>query len=116
MAQTAKRGRYEWPLVTAIHAEYGAFDFHVHGLRAPSGALTLMVFANGATPQRQCEVVFDAAHGLSSTVVALDENDVDPDRVVSLVERYAADPSVGVFVVPGTDWGLTGAGRKAARR
>ena len=107
---------YSWPMVTIVHPDHGSFLVHIHGVRKRgTGTLTLMAFANGATSVQQAGIVRAMARGVDSEIVQLSEDDVSDDLGVFLAAKVHADPGTGVLIVPGGDWGLTGAGRKAVR-
>jgi hypothetical protein len=112
-----RRRQYEWPMVTIVHPDHGSYLLHVHGTRKRgTDALTLTVFGNGANSVQQCDVVFACAEGTDSDVVHLDRADITEDLSIFLAAKIHDDPSTGVLVVPGSEWGLNGAGRPVARR
>lgn len=104
-------------MVTVVHPEHGSYRFHVHGTRARgTGTLTLVAFGNGANSVQQCDVVFNVAAGTDSDVVQLQQDEITEDLGVFLAAKIYADPAAGVLIVPGAEWGLSGAGREVCHR
>jgi hypothetical protein len=78
--------------------------------------LTLVAFGNGASSVQQCDVVFDVAAGTDSDVVQLEQDEIPEELGVFLAAKIHADPETGVLIVPGAEWGLSGAGRGVCHR
>jgi hypothetical protein len=105
----ARRAGYEWPLISVVHPDHGSYEFAIHGVRAATGAVTLMAFHGvpAGDPAKMNDVVFDTARGTRSQVIRLCEDDVSDELAVFLAAQAHAKPLTGVLIVPGAEWGIT---------
>ena len=97
---------YEWPRVTAVHPEHGAYQMDVHCLRSADGALVLVAFQD--TPkQRQVKIVRKAARERGDAIERLDAADITQEVGVRLAAMFHDNPGTHIAVLqvkrPGGD-------------
>jgi hypothetical protein len=95
---------YEWPRVSVVHPEHGAYQFDVHGVRShKTGTVTLVVFT-GVTTQRQGRIVRDLLGGLGDEAVPFDRTDISDDLGIWLAAWFHGHPGATVAIVPEDEW------------
>jgi hypothetical protein len=89
---------YEWPRITVVHPEFGAYQIDVHCLKSPGGALVLVAF-HGARSNEQVPIVRQLAEATGDTVEALSEEDISTDMGIRLAAHFHANPDAKVGVL-----------------
>jgi hypothetical protein len=99
------RASYLWPMITAIHPEYGSYQMDVHCVRDPkSGAMSLIAFSGYAKPnsperRRRLDLLADVAREMNNVIHEIDEDDVTADISVRLAAEFYANPESKIVVM-----------------
>jgi predicted TIM-barrel fold metal-dependent hydrolase len=96
-AETKSAG-YDWPRVSAIHAEHGGYEMDVHGVQASNGHIVLVAFL-GKDTTKQVDLVERISRDMNFPIVALSAADMTEDVTTRLVAHFHANPDVHVALL-----------------
>jgi hypothetical protein len=86
---------YEWPQVTVVHPDHGAYQLDVHGLETKSGRIVLMAFLGKNFPE-QVRLVRKTSRDMGFPIVALKTSDITDEIGLRLAAEFHANPNLEV--------------------
>jgi hypothetical protein len=93
-----KRNGYEWPQVTVVHPDHGAYLMDVHGLQAKNGHIVLMAFLGKDIP-KQVRLVRSTSRDMGFPIVALEAADITEEIGLRLAAHFHTHPGFEVAVM-----------------
>lgn len=84
-----------------IHSEHGAYQFDVHGLKTPLGALILLAF-HDVPLHKQADLAGRTSKDLGWPLVDLEEGAVSHDLRAQFAESFHNNPTAQCFIKTAT--------------